>query len=72
TRGRKYKKKKGILFVVSKDCSLEKAARNIPGIDIAVVNSLNAKLLAPGAVPGRLTLFTEAAIDKLEKEKLFM
>ncbi|MBW2996065.1 50S ribosomal protein L4 [Candidatus Woesearchaeota archaeon] len=72
TRGRKYRKKKGILLVVSKDCSLNKAARNIPGIDIAPVNSLNTELLAPGAIPGRLTLFTEAALDKLDKDKLFM
>jgi large subunit ribosomal protein L4e len=72
SRGRKYKKRKGILLVVSKECKLEKAARNIPGIDIVNIKSLNAELLAPGAVPGRLALFTEAAIDTLEKEKLFM
>ena len=71
-RGRKYRKKKGVLFIVSDTCKLEKAAKNIPGIEIAKVNSINAELLAPGAVPGRLTLFTEAAINKLEKEKLFM
>ena len=72
SRGRKYKKKKGILLVVSKDCSLEKSAKNIPGIDIVKINSLNTELLAPGTIPGRLTLFTEAALDKLEKNKLFM
>ena len=42
------------------------------GIDIVKVNALNAELLAPGAVPGRLTLFTEQALTKLEKEKLFI
>ncbi|MBD3354664.1 50S ribosomal protein L4, partial [Candidatus Woesearchaeota archaeon] len=72
SRGRKYRKKKGILIVVSKECSLSKAARNIPGTDIVPINSINAELLAPGAVPGRLTLFTESAINKLEKEKMFM
>ena len=71
-RGRKYKKRKGILFVVGEKCKLEKAARNIPGIDIIQVKNVNAELLAPGAVAGRATLFTEAAIEKMEKEKLFM
>ncbi len=71
-RGRKYKKKKGILLIVSKECSLEKAAKNIPGVDIAKVNGLNAELLAPGAVPGRIALFTESAVAKLADEELFI
>lgn len=70
-RGRKYKKKKGPLFVVSKDCKLLKAASNIEGIDICEVKNINAELLAPGAVPGRLTLWSKGAIELLEKEKLF-
>jgi hypothetical protein len=32
---------------------------------------LNAELLAPGAMPGRVTLWTENAINILEKDKLF-
>ncbi|MBI2145218.1 50S ribosomal protein L4 [Candidatus Woesearchaeota archaeon] len=71
-RSRRYKVKKGPLIVVSKeDAAIVKAARNIMGIDVAVVNRLNAYLLAPGTAPGRLTLFTQAAIERLEKEKLF-
>lgn len=71
-RGRKYKKKKSVLIVVSKNCKLLNSAKNIPGIDIEKVNNLNAELLAPGTVPGRLTLFTESSIKCLEKENLFM
>lgn len=71
-RGRKYRKKKGLLLVVSDDCPLLKSAGNIPGVDVEVVSCLNAELLAPGAVPGRMTLFTKAAIGRLDKEKLFM
>jgi large subunit ribosomal protein L4e len=71
-RGRKYRKKKGPLLVVSKDCKLQNAAKNIPGIEIANVKNLNAQLLAPGAKPGRLTIFTESAIKELEKNKLFI
>ncbi len=72
TRGRKYRVKKGPLIVISKEnAGIVKAARNIVGIDVAVVNRLNAHLLAPGAAPGRLTLYTEAAIERMGKEKLF-
>ncbi|MAE42860.1 50S ribosomal protein L4 [Candidatus Woesearchaeota archaeon] len=71
-RGRKYKTKKGPLIVVSKENNLTKAASNIPGIEVVNVKDLNAELLAPGAIPGRLTLWTKAAIELLEKEKLFL
>ncbi len=70
-RGRKYKKKKGPLIVVSKTDKLSMAVANIPGIDVVEVKSLNAELLAPGAKAGRLTLWTSAAINILEKENLF-
>ena len=70
-RGRKYKTKKGPLVVVSKNGKLTRAASNIPGIDIVDVKSLNAELLAPGGQPGRITLWTSAALDILEKENLF-
>jgi len=71
SRGRKYRTAAGPLIVVAGDCKLLKAANNIAGVDIREVSRLNASLLAPGAVPGRLTLFTQNAIDKLAKEKLF-
>ena len=70
-RGRKYKQKKGPLIVVAKECSLMKSARNIPGITISPVNVINAELLAPGSKVGRLVVWTEGAIERLRKEKLF-
>ena len=70
-RGRKYRKRKGPLLVVSKECDLLKSGVNIPGVDVAIVNTLNAELLAPGTVPGRLTIFTSAAIEKLKQDNLF-
>ena len=66
-RGRKYKKKKGALVIVSKDCELLRAARNIAGVDAVRCEDLNAELLAPGAQAGRLTIFTKAALEKLDK-----
>lgn len=71
SRGRKYKKKKGPLIVVSKKDKLSRAASNIPGIDVVDVKSLNAELLAPGGKAGRLTLWTSAAVNILKKESLF-
>ncbi|MBU1111536.1 MAG: 50S ribosomal protein L4 [archaeon] len=70
-RGRKYRKRKGVLVVVSEDCPVMKSVRNIAGFDIVPVNQLNAELLAPGAMAGRATLWTEGAIAKLEKERYF-
>ncbi|MBW2973253.1 50S ribosomal protein L4 [Candidatus Woesearchaeota archaeon] len=72
SRARKYKKSKTALLVVSGKCSLLKAASNIPGIDVVEVKNMNAELLAPGSEPGRLTVFTDSAIDKLGKENLFV
>ena len=71
-RGRKYKTKVGPLIVVSGKCKLLETAKNILGLDAVEVKKLNAELLAPGSLAGRLTIFTEKALEILEKEKLFM
>lgn len=65
-RGRKYRKPKSLLIVISDDQGIVKASRNHPGLDIVKIKNLNAELLAPGAVPGRLTLWTESAVKQLE------
>lgn len=70
-RGRKNRQRKGLLIVTSSSCPLLKAARNLPGVDAVPVRALNAALLAPGALPGRVTLWTEKALQTLEQEKLF-
>jgi large subunit ribosomal protein L4e len=71
-RGRTVQKRIGPLFVVSsKAVALFNAAKNIPGIDVVDVASLNAELLAPGTDFGRFTIYTQGAIEKLEKEHLF-
>ncbi|GAB4310333.1 MAG: 50S ribosomal protein L4 [Methanobacteriaceae archaeon] len=64
-RGRKYKLPKGPLIVVGEDKGISLGARNHPGVDVVVVENLNAELLAPGTHPGRLTVFTKSAIEKL-------
>jgi len=64
-RGRKYKKKVGILFVVNEDKGISKAVRNLPGCEVVKVKDLSVEQLAPGGKPGRLTIFTKSAILKL-------
>jgi len=71
-RGRKYVVKKGPLIVVSRNCELVNASRNIPGVDAVEVKKLNAMLLAPGASVGRAALWTDKAVELLEKERLFL
>lgn len=64
-RGRKYKTKVGPLFVVSENKGIGKAAANILGADVCSVKQLSALLLAPGAHPGRLTIFTKSSLQQL-------
>ncbi len=67
-RGRKYKKKKSILFVVSsKDAKLIKSASNIPGVEVIDAKNLNVEHLAPGTHPGRLVIWSKSAIEKLKE-----
>ncbi len=66
-RGRKYKRAKSILIVTAEDKGIAKAARNLAGVDVITQDQINAELLAPGTFPGRLTIYTESAIAKLEE-----
>ena len=71
-RGRKYKTKVGPLIIVSKACPTMLAAENLHGVEVSVVNNLNAELLAPGGDTGRTTVWSKSALEKLSKEKLFI
>jgi large subunit ribosomal protein L4e len=66
-RGRKMKQAVGPLIVVAEGTGLFDAASNILGVTVAKVNDLNAEMLAPGTHPGRLTLWTNGAIEQLDK-----
>jgi large subunit ribosomal protein L4e len=65
TRGRKYKRPKSVLFVTSSESGPSKAARNLAGVDVATGREVNTEDLAPGAAPGRLTVWTESAIEEV-------
>ncbi len=64
-RGRAYKTPKSVLIVVKENKGIYEAARNLPGVDVVEVRNLNAELLAPGGHPGRLTVWSESAINEL-------
>ncbi|MFB6068320.1 MAG: 50S ribosomal protein L4 [Halobacterium sp.] len=64
-RGRKYQEPTSILFVTSSDAGPSKAARNLAGVDVATAREVNAEDLAPGTEPGRLTVWTESAVEEV-------
>jgi large subunit ribosomal protein L4e len=64
-RGRKMKQAVGPLIVVVDGKSLVNAASNLPGVEVTTVTNLNTEMLAPGTHPGRLTVWTNGAIEKL-------
>ena len=55
------------MIVTAEDNGISKAARNLSGVDVITHERLNAELLAPGTCAGRLTIYTESAIAKLEE-----
>jgi large subunit ribosomal protein L4e len=64
-RGRKMKQAVGPLIVVVDGVNLVAAASNIPGVQVTTVSNLNTEMLAPGTHPGRLTVWTNGAIEQL-------
>jgi len=65
-RGRRIKQAVGPLIVIDKNDGIAEAAQNLPGVDVATLDELNVDLLAPGTHPGRLTIWTNSAFEKLD------
>jgi large subunit ribosomal protein L4e len=63
-RGRRFKQRKSLLIVTADKPLL--AARNLSGVDVVTVDQLNVEHLAPGMQAGRLTIWTESALVRLE------
>lgn len=61
-RGRRYKKKIGILFIVSKKCRLMNLM-----VDVVNVRDLNAKVLSMGQDEPRQSVWSEDALKKLNE-----
>jgi len=63
-RGRRFKQRKSLLIVTAEQPL--RAARNLAGVDVVTVDQLNVEHLAPGMLAGRLTVWTEDALIRLE------
>ncbi len=66
-RGRRYKQAVGPLVVVAENRGVVEAARNLPGVDVVLVDGLNVGLLAPGTHLGRLTVWSQSALERLDE-----
>jgi len=66
-RGRRMKHAVGPLLVIAQNKGVAQAAGNLPGVDVSTVKNLNAELLAPGTHPGRLTVWSRSAFEKLDE-----
>lgn len=65
-RNSRYILKKGPLVIYGDDSSqVQRAARNLPGVDTCHVDRLNIIQLAPGGHLGRLVVFTRSAFARL-------
>lgn len=65
-RGRKYKKPVSILVVLSKDNKGKNAFSNLAGVTVKSPGRILVEDLAPGGEIGRLTIFSESALDQVE------
>ncbi|CAM9484585.1 unnamed protein product [Choristocarpus tenellus] len=65
-RNRRYTMRRGPLVIYDQDEGIERAVRNIPGVETACVDRLNLLTLAPGGHMGRFVVWTQAAFDKLD------
>lgn len=66
-RNRRYVLRKGPLVIFANDNGISKAFRNLPGVEVASVDSLNLLQLAPGGHLGRFCIWTKPAFEKLDK-----
>jgi large subunit ribosomal protein L4e len=65
-RGRRYVEPKSVLFVLEDHASpFAMAVKGLPGVDIVEPQLVSVLELAPGGVPGRLTVVTTKSLDLL-------
>lgn len=64
-KGGKTYPKSAIIAVSKANAPVVRAARNIPGIDVVPAAGLKVELLAPGAKPGRLAIYTQSALKEI-------
>lgn len=65
-RNRRRIMKRGPLVIYHNDQGITRAFRNIPGVTLLNVNSLNLLKVAPGGHVGRFCIWTESAFKRLD------
>jgi large subunit ribosomal protein L4e len=66
-RNRRYVKRRGPLVIYSsKEGGIERAFRNLPGVELCCVSRLNLLQLAPGGHMGRFCVWSQSAFDELD------
>jgi large subunit ribosomal protein L4e len=66
-RNRRYTKRRGPLVIYGKGAeNIKQAFRNLPGVELCSVSSLNLLQLAPGGHMGRFCIWTESAFKQLD------
>jgi large subunit ribosomal protein L4e len=65
-RNRRYVLRRGPLVVFDHSEGLDRAFRNLPGLELARVDSLNLLQLAPGGHLGRFIIWTQGAFQRLD------
>lgn len=65
-RNRRYVIRRGPLVVYDQSEGVDRAFRNLPGVELARVDSLNLLQLAPGGHLGRFVIWTQGAFQKLD------
>jgi len=66
-RNRRFTQRRGPLIIYEQSNGLDRAFRNIPGVQTATVDNLNLLDLAPGGHLGRFVIWTKSAFEKLDK-----
>jgi len=64
-RGRRYRTPCSLLVVVKEPSKVRRTFGNLPGVEVVGPAGLNAEILAPGGHAGRLTVFSEGALEVL-------
>jgi len=65
-RNRRYTQRRGPMIVYDVSEGLDKAFRNLPGVELTLVDNLNLLDLAPGGHLGRFVIWTKGAFEKLD------
>eukprot|EP01039_Chlorochromonas_danica_P008005 gene8005-8830_t len=66
SRNRRYTQRKGPLIVYDVSEGIDKAFRNLPGVQTTMVDNLSLLDLAPGGHLGRFIIWTKGAFEKLD------